>query len=479
MAITHSPETHLYQHIAEELEHLILHGTVKVGDKLPSVRALSKEKGISLSTAYQAYYQLEGKGLIEARPKSGYYVKFNPKQQRLQPEITVPDPVETEVSIEKMITSVFMSSYATHHTQFTIAAPSLELLPAARLKRSVIHALRTHPENGLNYEDFRGSAPLRKQISRLSINWGKVVDEEDVIITAGCMEALVMCLKAVTQPGDTVAIESPTYFGIFQVIQSLGLKVLEIPTHPETGIDIDYLEDAIGKFNISACLFVPSFNNPLGCLMPESHKRRLVKMLNTAGIPLIEDDIYGELYFGKHRPVTCQSFDKEGLVMLCGSLSKSLAPGYRTGWAIPGRFTEKVASLKLMHTIAGNTLIQAAMADFLEKGRYDLHLRGLRKNLHIQCLRYTQAIAEFFPPDTKISQPQGGFVLWIEMGNNINAYKIHKEALKYGISVAPGQIFSCQGIYNNSLRISYGKPYTASVEQGLATLGSIICKAGI
>mgnify|MGYP002777235969 CR=1 FL=1 len=467
-------QEHLYVDVASRIESLIEKGTLKIGDRLLSVRMLSKEQGISLSTAFQAYYHLESKGLIEARPQSGYYVKFSPRNNFSVPTSGSPVDEAVPVSLDEMISSVYYDLRSTKITSFSLSAPDASLLPAAKINKSVMHALRSAPDHCLGYEHIQGNELLRKQIARLSFNWGGSLSEEDVIVTAGCMEALSFCLQAVTQPGDAIAIECPTFYGIFRVMQSLGLKVVEIPTDPETGIDLHYLEKVIPKFKIKACLVVGNFNNPLGSCMPDDRKQHLVEMLAKREIPLIEDDIYGEMYFGKSRPRTCKSFDKKGLVLHCGSFSKSLAPGYRIGWAVPGKFKDKVIGLKRMHNVATNTLAQAAIAHFLQNGRYELHLRNLRKALHTQCLRYMQAITEYFPVDLKITQPKGGFVLWVEMNKKANGYKLHKRALKANIGIAPGQIFSSTGQFHNYFRLSYGAPWSDKVDRGLKTLGDLV-----
>jgi len=467
---------HKYLEVADRIERLIERKILKVGDKLLSVRALSKEQGISLSTAFQAYYSLESKGLIEARPQSGYYVKYSPEHILDLPKVSDPVDDAVPVSIDDMIQSVYSNLNANGNVlNFSTATPSIKLLPAAKLNKAVLQAIRDSKASCLNYEHIQGNASLRKQIARQSFNWGGTPSDEDIVITAGAVEALSLCVKAITKPGDSVAIESPTYFAIFQVMESHGLKVVEIPTDPINGLDLDYLEQAIPRFDIKACLCVNNFNNPLGSCMPDDRKKRLVDMLGKLEIPLIEDDIYGELYFGKTRPKTCKSFDKKGLVLLCASFSKSLAPGYRVGWTIPGRFKDKVIRLKRMHTVSTNTLAQAAIANFLSNGRYELHLRHLRKALHTQSLRYLQAISEYFPEDTRITRPQGGFTLWIEMNKKINAYKLHKRALqKYGIGIAPGQIFSSQGLFENCFRISYGEPWNDQIEEGIKILGKLV-----
>ncbi len=464
---------HKYIDVADRVERLIENGVLKVGDKLLSVRSLSKEQGISLSTAFQSYYHLESKGLIEARPQSGYYVKFSREHILDLPKSCEPLNDAVPVSVDEMISSVYHDLNNDKLIHFSLGVPSIELLPAAKLNKAVTQAIRESKTSCMGYEHIQGNLALRKQIVRQAFNWGGTPTEDDIVVTAGCVEALALCIKAVTKPGDTVAIESPTYFAVFQVMESHGLKVVEIPTDPVTGIDLDYLALAIPRFNIKACLFVCNFNNPMGSCMPDENKKRLVEMLSKQEIPLIEDDIYGEMYFGKTRPKTCKSFDKKGLVLHCSSFSKSLAPGYRIGWIIPGKFKEQIIRLKRMHTVATNTLAQAAIALFLSNGRYELHLRHLRKALHTQSLRYVQAICEYFPEDTRMTRPQGGFVLWVELNKKINTYKLHKRALKQNIGIAPGQIFSSQARFENCFRMSYGEPWSNRIEEGIKTLGKL------
>lgn len=465
---------HLYLEVSDRIEKLIEKRALKVGDKLLSVRALSKEQGISLSTAFQAYYHLESKGLIEARPQSGYYVRFSPRHTLNVPMTAKPAEEVVPVSIDDMISSVYKDLRSDKLLNFALGSPSYELLPAAKLNKSVLQALRSSNDSCLSYEHVQGNVDLRKQIAIQSFNWGGAISEDDIVVTAGCMEALSLSLKAITKPGDAVAIESPTYFAIFQVMESLGLKVVEIPTDPSTGVDLDVLENAITRFDIKACLFVCNFNNPMGSCLPEEKKKRLVNLLAKHEVPLIEDDIYGELYFGKTRPHTCKTYDKKGIVIQCGSFSKSLAPGYRIGWTIPGKFKEKVIRVKRMNNVSTNTLAQSAIAHFLENGRYELHLRHLRKALHTNCMRYTQAITTYFPEETRVTRPQGGFALWIEMGKKFDGYRLHKQALKANIGVAPGQIFSSNGQFSNCFRISFGLPWSDRVEMGLKTLGELV-----
>lgn len=467
-------EDFLYMQIAERLSSQIREQVLKTGEKLPSVRMLSQEQGISLSTAYKAYVQLEIKGLIEARPKSGYYVRYTPTRSFNQPKINEEVADTKRLSVDELIATVYRTFSRDGLVKLSMAGPALSLLPQAKLSKSMVEAIRRSNNSCMSYEEPQGNANLRQHIARHAFNWGGNISPDDVVATQGCMEALVLCLRAVTNPGDTVAIESPTYFGIFTTIQSLGLKILEISTDPINGIDLDFLADVLHQKQIKACLFVPSYSNPLGYCMSNERKKEMVELLAKYQVPLIEDDIYGEMYFGKTRPRTCKSYDKQGLVMLCSSVSKTLAPGYRVGWCIPGKFKAQIINLKLMHTLSSASPTQAAIGHFFETGRYDLHMRNLRKALYTQCLRYTQAVAEYFPANVKVSRPQGGFVLWIELSKEIDAFEIYKKAMAYNISISPGQIYSTDSRFSNFIRISFGIPYDDEIDKCLRILGGLL-----
>ncbi len=471
-------DDHLYMQVADGLEKMIDGDVLKIGDKLPSVRVLSDEYGISMGTAFQAYYYLEGKGLIESRPKSGYYVRFNQKRYPALPKMIAPDPLSHDVSVKEMIASIY-ADIATHHEKiinFALAVPDPVLLPTAKINKSVMQALRNSKDSCISYEHTQGNVELRKQIAKLAFNWGGKIKPDEVVVTNGCLEAITLCIKAVTQPGDTVAVESPNYFGIFQSLENMGLKVVELSSSPVTGLDLDCLQKAIKNYPIKACVVIPNFNNPLGGCMPDEHKKKLVEIITKQNIPLIEDDIYGELYFGKNRPRTCKYYDTKGMVMHCSSLSKSLSPGYRIGWVIPGKFLEQVKQIKRIHNISSPTLTQAAMAHYLQNGRYEYHLKNLRKALYTQCLRYLQAIIDYFPEDTKVSRPHGGFILWVQLNKKVNTFKLRVEAMKHHISIVPGKIFSASCNYNNCLRISFGSPWDDEADYGLMMLGKLIHK---
>ncbi len=283
-----STEDHIYLQVAGGIEKMIDDDILKIGDKLPSVRLLSDEYGISMGTAFQAYYHLEGKGLIEARPKSGYYVRFSNKRYPGLPNVLPAQNISGEVTVKEMINSIYSDIAASQNViNLALGAPDVSLLPAAKLNKSVVHALRHGKDHCIGYANVQGNLELRKQIAKLSFNWGGKVKPDDILITSGCLEAITYCLRAVTKPGDTVAVECPVYFGFYQAIENLGLKAVEISSDPTTGLDLDCLQKAIKKFSIKACVVVPNFNNPLGSCMPDENKKKLVGIITRHNIPLI------------------------------------------------------------------------------------------------------------------------------------------------------------------------------------------------
>jgi DNA-binding transcriptional MocR family regulator len=467
---------YLYEEVVNKIAGMIGQGVLRPGERIPSIRKVSTQLDVSISTVLQAYLRLESRGLIEARPQSGFYVKFRTERLPPEPKVSTPSTAATAVGVGELVSKVLEAARDPEIVPLGAATPSPELLPVRQLNRMMASIGRRRGAIAINYDLPPGNEALRRQIARRSLDWGCHLSLEDIVTTCGGMEALNLCLRAVAKPGDTIVIESPTYYGVLQVIESLGMKALEIATHPREGVDLAALEYAIKRNKVSACIMIPNFNNPLGSCMADKNKKSLVGMLARHRIPLIEDDIYGDLYFGSSRPKTAKAFDREGLVLLCSSFSKNLAPGYRVGWTAPGRFKTQVERLKFMNTLATATLPQMAIAQFLESGGYDHHLRRLRKSLALQVDRVSLAISRCFPEGTRVTRPLGGFVLWVELPKSVNSVELHGKALREKISIVPGAIFSPKQKYQNFIRLSCGQPWSDRLEHALITLGRLAGK---
>lgn len=464
-----------YEAFAEEIAQSIRTGVLKLGDRLPSVRTASASRGVSPSTVFEAYYLLEARGLIRARERSGYYVIAGPKILPPEPEISSLSIGEsTSVDVSSLVFEVLESVKTRDVVPFGSAFPSPILFPLQRLGRSMASSIQAMDPWSTVDDLTPGNPSLRRQIALRYLADGLHVHTDEIVITNGALEALNLCLLAVTRPGDSVIIESPTFYAALQALERLGLNAIEVPTHPRDGIDLDALALVLERHKPKACWLMTNFQNPLGSLMVDEKKQALVELLASHDVPLIEDDVYGELYFGNKRPVSAKAFDRKGLVMHCSSFSKCLAPGYRIGWAAPGRFAQQVARLKLTTTLSASAPAQGALADYLAKGGYDKHLRQLRHALSVQQSAMSQGVARYFPKGTKATRPSGGYFLWIELPGKVNTLAIHRQALSLGISIAPGPMFSAKRNFANCLRLNYGHPWDARSESALATLGQLI-----
>jgi len=462
----------LYLKIACSLEQQINNEVLKVGDKLPSIRMICRQHGVSMSTAQFAYYELEAKSLIEPRPQSGYYVSNTLRSKLAMPEVTRP-----ETKPVKVVTDIFENSFNNaaekNFTVFSRGVPAIPLLPVAKLNKGMLHAIRSLPGGGTSYETLQGNEKLRTQVAKWSFNWKGNLSKKDILTTAGCMNAISYCLMALTKSGDTIAVESPCFYGILQLSQSIGLKVLELPTNPQTGVDIEALKKIVHKTKLAACLFVSNFNNPFGSLMPDEHKKEAVKLLEKYNVPLIEDDIYGDIYFGDKRPTCCKSYDESGMVLLCSSVSKTLAPAYRVGWVAPGKYMEQLSKIKLFNCLSSTAVTHEVIGSFLENGRYEAHLRKLRRTLYTNYLQYVRVIGEHFPAGTKISRPQGGLSLWVELPKQTDTIVLYNSAISKKIIFSPGSMFTLQKQFNNCMRLSYGLEWNEKTESGLKVLGRL------
>lgn len=469
-----------YEELANLIVRLVDSGTLSPGSRAPSLREISKQQRVSLSTALQAYRLLEDRGVLEARPQSGHYVTSRAALQLETPAISNPPSRAAPVVISPTLSKVMQYSVDPRFVPLGAAIPSAELLAAARLDRFLARAARTRGISYNTYSEPKGALQLRQEIARRAVRWGAVLSPEDIVITSGCMEAIALALSIVTRPGDTVAIESPTYFGLLRSLEALGLKALELPTDAADGIDVSALKKVLERKAIKACLFSSSFNNPLGCTMPNENKLKVLALLARHRVTLIEDDIYGDIYFGPQRPVPFMALDRfANNVIYCSSFSKTVAPGYRIGWMVTkmAALMQNALERKLAFTLSGPPLLQAAFADFLSSGGYDNHLRRIRRVFEDTIGQMSRAVERSFPEGTKVSRPAGSFVLWLELPKSVQTAALFDEALKNGICFVPGDAFSVSGRYGHCLRLSCGHGWNERIEKGVMKLGKLASAA--
>lgn len=463
----------LYQQIAQSLAQLIHGGTLKTGERLPSVRETALAHGVSISTAMQAYHQLEEQGLVQARPKAGYFVR---RPQRIAaPCLSSPPQRSFLVERQSRSEAFALLHHPGDRASFGGFSPeSSELFDEDRLRVAIGRASRVHRHRLTEYNKADAGRPaLRQAVARRALHLGCALDAQDLVITASCTQAVSLCLRAVTQPGDLVALESPTFFGYLDLIESLGLRVLEIPTHPATGMSLPALELALDTQPVRAVLMTPTLSNPLGSVMPLAVKHKLVQLLARRRVPLIEDVVFNDLLAGDERRKAAKSFDTEGGVMICGSFAKTLTPGIRLGWVDAGRWRDTVASHKRLQGAATNVVLEEALADLLTQGSYEAHLRRLTAHMRQRRSEARHLIALHFPAGTRVSNPPSGDTLWLEMAPDFSSMELFRRCAAEGITFGPGEFFTATDRYRHCLRLSLSGGWTTVHMQALVRMGEL------
>jgi len=468
----------LYENLAEEIEDLVRRGVLLAGERIPSVRQMSQQRKISITTVIRAYVLLESKGVLESRPQSGYFVRQRPPQDSkvaAQPlQKTYPLPVSTKVDMSRLVLSTLRSINSNDAVPLGSPYPDASPFPLQKISQYASSIVRRHGKWSVLDDLPPGNPHLIRQIARRYMENGLSVDPGEIIITVGATEALNLCLQAVAKPGDTIAVESPTYYAFLHAIERLGMRAIEVPTHPREGMDIEALVAILDSQPIAACMVMPNFQNPLGFQMPERKKQELVKTLTERQIPVIENAVYNELYYGGVHPSSLKNYDSSGLVLHCSSFSKTLSSAYRIGWAMPGKYRDLVEKYKFLNTLTTSSIPQLAIAEYLIQGGYDHHLRRVRKAYAQQASIMDAMVHRFFPEGTITSQPMGGYVLWVELPQWVDSMKLYHQALEKKITIGPGYMFSATDAYRNCIRLNYSYPWSTESESALKTVGKLI-----
>ena len=461
----------LYSRLADKMTDRIRSSALAVGERMPSIRQLSKKENVSISTVMAAYSLLEEQGWIEVRPKSGYYVR----RQAYEP-LAVPNASEAHsrpiiATTSQLVMYVQRDGFKPHAISFSRATPALDFPITRHVQQTFTRLSRTRKHVGLGYSSPEGPYALRQQIARHAVEAGVTVSPDSIVTTVGSLNAMGLGVMVLTKPGDVVAVESPCYYGILQLIEAHGLKAIEIPAHPETGMSLEALRLAMEQWPLKAVLTVSSFSNPLGCSIPDERKKELVSMLEQYQVPLIEDDVYGDLYFGERRTCAIKAFDTQGLVLLCSSLSKTVDPQLRVGWILAGRYYEEILYRKFVSMLSTPILPQLVCAEILSQGIYERHLRQAREAYRQRYLRLVDLVSEYFPRVTKISRPQGGIVAWLELPRNVDTTELYHHCWDHDVLIAPGEMFSLNKQFRHCFRLNYAHRWTTERENAIRQLG--------
>lgn len=468
----------LYESLAADIAAQISQGVIREGERIPSVRQTSQHHNLSVSTVIRAFLLLESQGVIESRPQSGYFVRRRaaaPARAPVHAPSGEPLVAAEMARAETLDTSEFVLTTlrSIHQGSIPLGSPYPDpaMFPWARLNQYANSISRRGSQIAISTDLPPGNPELIRQIARRHLENGLAVDSSEIIVTTGATEALNLCLQAVAAPGSLIAVETPTYYALLQAIERMQMRVVEIATDPVEGINLEALERAIVEQGVAACMVMPNFQNPQGFQMSDERKRAMVEMLARHDVPVIENDVYHELYYGGIHPTSLKNYDTRGLVLHCNSFSKTLSPAYRIGWALPGRYRAQVEKLKFLNTLNTAALPQLAIAEYLRNDGYDYHLRKVRKTYAQQASIMAAAVRRFFPAGTRVSRPAGGYLLWVTLPDGVQALELYARAQERGISIGAGNLFATGDAFQHCIRLNYSYPWTAEVEAAVRTLG--------
>ncbi|ARU04555.1 hypothetical protein CCO03_07575 [Comamonas serinivorans] len=473
----------LYLQLAQRLSQHIAQGTFAPGEQFPSVRQLMKTHQISMSTAVQVCHTLEDWGLLQARPRSGYYVDAAPRAGLSRASEALPTRRLTQpdsfTGLHATIARWLDLLEATPpRINFMTGVGAPELYPTAALQRLAASALRQHPEVMTQMTRRYGHPDFLAVLAKRAATRGMQLRADQITVTNGAIEALTLALRALCQPGDTVAVESPTFYGALQALEALGLRPLELPTSPSTGLSVEALAMALDdpRTPIRALLCMPTLHNPLGCTMPDAHKRAVLQLCGEHGVPIIEDDIYADMGAAASHCQPIKAMDETGLVIHCSSLNKSLAPGMRIGWMSAGRWQARVEMLKYSQSRFPEELGQIVLARFLASKSHDRYLRRLQQDLRERRQALADEVARCFGDQVKLTPPDGGLFLWLELPAGVSAMQLGHDALARGIHIAPGPLFSGQPRMDRFVRLSAGMASRADITDGMRSLSELMAQ---
>lgn len=463
----------LYRRVAAELRERIRTGIYLAGSRLPGLRGIAAEASVSLSTAIAALRLLEDEGWIEARERSGFFVR----RQAVDDASDCGNAdwrAPASISGQSLTLNLLRASSAARFGRLGVAMPDPAFLPVQPLQRAFRQTARWRRGEPVAYAFPPGVLELRQQVSRRLARAGCLAPPDRIVITSGAQEAISLALRVLTRPGDIVAVESPTYYGLLQSMETLGLQVLEIPADPQQGVRLPALRLALERWPVKACVLVPNHSNPIGYAMPEERKRALAALLDESGVPLVEDDVYAELGFREERPRTVQSYMKASHWFLVSSVSKIVSAGLRLGWLVaPREHQEQVEYLQYTYDAGASTLDQFALAEYLAAGGLDRHLRRVRRDYAKSTARMAELVLSCFPAGTRVNRPAGGYLLWVTGPEGLDALELYRRAIAQDIAIAPGPLFSAAGRFRNCFRLNAAIPWSPALEVALTTLGAL------
>ena len=476
----------LARQIEAHLERLIRERLLAPGAKLPATRELAQTLGVNRATVALAYEELVAAGWARAHVGQGTFVADSPREPA-PPAPSAPAPIDWAALFsrsariigvpDEQARSVGLAAGAPGVVSFAGGMPDSGLFPTDAFRRVLNQVVREEGEALLQYYPVEGYPPLRAYLAAYLLRFGVEARPDEILIVNGSQQGFDLIARTLLDPGDFVAIEAPTYPRALQVFRSFGAQLLAVPWEA-TGPRVEALERLLERHAPKLFYCQPTAHNPTGLTIAPDTKRRLLAAAARHRVPIVEDGFDGSLYYGQRPSPPLKAADRDGLVLYIGTFSKILFPGLRLGWVVgPRPVLERLGAAKQLADFHTSALIQAAVHRFCERKLLDRHVARVAAEYGRRCALLLGALRRRMPPETRWTEPAGGFSLLLTLPPGLDAAALLPEALERGVAFTPGAPFFPDGGGERTLRLSFSSVPAARIDEGVRRLGETITAA--
>lgn len=464
----------LYRQLATSLQQRIRSGALPPRTRLPTVRQLAQQLGVTRLTVHSAYAELQAGGWIEATVGRGTFVAERIEQLVAPPEAEL----GREATPAGMLADMLRMTQLPGLAALARADPAPELFPLRNWQRATELALSSGGPGLMIYTTSQGDQVLRSILAEAVRERGISAGPDELMIVSGVTNGMALATTLLARPGSTVLVEEPTYLGLLNILAAHGVRAVGLPTDDE-GLVVEAVEEALRVERPAFLYTIPTFHNPRGNSLSAPRRAALLELAARHSLPIVEDDIYGQLGYEGAPPRALKADDRAGQVLYMSSFSKNLMPGLRMGYVVaPPATIRQLVRLRQAQDICSSPLTQRALAIFIEQGWLHSHLRRMLPRYRERRDAMLRAMERHFPMGVTWTHPRGGFSTWVTLPPGLPVMELYLAAIGRGVAFAPGQVFSASDESSPHLRLCFGAEPPERIAEAIATLGALIRERG-
>lgn len=458
----------LYAQLAQDIQRRIRSGALPPGARLPTVRELASQLGVTRLTVHSAYSELQAGGWVEATVGRGTFVAANAEPAAVLPE------TGRDLSPPSVLNDMLRMARLPGMRSLAMADAAPDLYPSRDFGRALEEALVSGGAAVMGYTSSQGDPLLRTTLADLLRERAINAGPDEIMITSGVTQGLSLLARTLARPGDAVIVEQPTYLGLLNILSAQGIRAISVPIDDQ-GLVVEELEPLIQEQRPRFIYSIPVFQNPSGVCLSPARRAELLDLIGRYRIPLVEDDIYSQLVYEGTAPPALKADDHNGLILHLGSFSKSLLPGARIGYLVAApHMISRLVAAKQADDLCSPPLLQRALALFIQHGWLASHLRRVIPRYRERRDALMTAMAQYFPSGLRWTTPHGGFCSWVALPPNISIADLYLAATERGVAFAPGDVFFAERPPHPYMRLAFSSLPPELISEATQILGQII-----